>query len=166
MISEQRKIYLAEWRERNREKVRESQRKYRNANKELCNTRVLVSHGKKPEYYTQKSIEWQKENKDRYLEIKRQSYAKNSAIEIERVRRRQGRIKQGLNLMSHAETIEIQGMYDFCKIFKNFEVDHIVPLNGKIVSGLHVLSNLQVINSSVNRSKGAKFNPDDFANKE
>jgi hypothetical protein len=163
MISEQRKAYLAAWRDSNREKVRESQRRYYKANKELCDARVIASHNKKPEYYAQKAINWQKENKDRYLKIKRQSYVNNSAKEIERVRRRQGRIKQGFNFMSSAELAEVQGMYDFCKIFKKFEVDHIIPLNGKIVSGLHVLNNLQVIDSSFNRSKGAKFDPDVYA---
>jgi hypothetical protein len=36
-----------------------------------------------------------------------------------------------------------------------FEVDHILPLNGKTVSGLHVAANLQVIPGAVN---GAKHN--------
>lgn len=137
--------------------------KYRNANKELCNQRSMMSQSKKRHYYTQKSLEWVKNNRDRYLEIKRRFYANNSAKEIERVRRRQGRIRQGLNYMNPAEFAEVQGMYDFCKIFKGFEVDHVIPLNGKSVSGLHVLKNLQVISISNNRSKGAKFNPDAFA---
>jgi hypothetical protein len=66
-------------------------------------------------------------------------------------------------LMSAAELAEVQGMYDFCRIFKGFEVDHEIPLNGKNVSGLHVLGNLQVLPIRVNRSKGSKFSAQDAA---
>jgi len=137
--------------------------KYRNANKKICIQRSILSQQKNRFYYTQKAIEWAKNNRNRYLENRRNWYAKNSATEIEKVRRRVGRIRQGLNFMSEAEYVEVQGMYDFCRIFKNFEVDHIIPLNGKTVSGLHVLGNLQVIHRSYNRSKGANFDPEAFA---
>jgi len=40
-----------------------------------------------------------------------------------------------------------------------FVVDHIVPLQGKLVSGLHVEYNLQIITSTENSSKGNKFIP-------
>lgn len=41
-----------------------------------------------------------------------------------------------------------------------WDVDHIVPLQGKTVSGLHVWANFAVVPASVNRSKGNKFWPD------
>ena len=159
MLTEARKKYLAEWREKNREKTRAAQRKYYEANKDICNERVRDCHKKKREYYSQYVSEWQKDNRDRVLSLRRKWYRENSATEIEKVRRRAGKIRQGELKMTAPELAEVQGMYMFCQIFPDYEVDHIVPLNGKTVSGLHVLPNLQVISRSENRSKGAKFDP-------
>jgi hypothetical protein len=160
MTPEERRIkrnaYLVAWREKNRDKTRAAQQRYYNANKEVCDARVRSCHEKNRAYYSEKSVEWVRANRERHLETKRRSYTKNSATEIARVRRRQGRIKHGEMLMTQAELAEVQGMYDFCRIFKSFEVDHIIPLNGKNVSGLHTLKNLQVLTKFANRSKGNK----------
>lgn len=39
------------------------------------------------------------------------------------------------------------------------DVDHIIPLRGKYVSGLHCEDNLRVMEATGNRSKGNKFDP-------
>ena len=38
-----------------------------------------------------------------------------------------------------------------------WHVDHVIPLNGKLVSGFHISDNIQVIPASVNMAKHAKF---------
>ena len=56
-----------------------------------------------------------------------------------------------------ADLDTIAGMYELCAIFRgiglDLHVDHVVPLQGKKVSGLHVPDNLQLLHSSSNRSK-------------
>lgn len=131
--------------------------RYRTANAAVCIERTLTSQLKKRAYYTEKSVTWQRNNRDHVLELRRARYKENNAMDIARARRRAGRIRHGELIMNQAEQAEVQGLYDFCRIFRGFEVDHIVPLNGKYVSGLHVLANLQVLPVSQNRSKGNKF---------
>lgn len=49
----------------------------------------------------------------------------------------------------------IRVFYEACP--EGYEVDHIIPLKGKSVSGLHVLENLQYLTVRENRSKGNSF---------
>lgn len=54
---------------------------------------------------------------------------------------------------------EMEGLYQFCQIFPEFQVDHIVPIKGKQVSGLHVPWNLRAITRGENVQKSNSFNP-------
>lgn len=112
------------------------------------------------EKISKKKAEWYAKNKDRLKPIRllanKKHYELHRGLRIAYVRERQGRLRfvDGLSLAHQAE---IDGMYQFCRIFKGFEVDHIIPLNGKNVSGLHVPANLQVLTAIENRKKGNKY---------
>ena len=41
---------------------------------------------------------------------------------------------------------------------RRYEVDHIIPLNGRTVSGLHVEANLQILTREDNYEKGNSWN--------
>jgi hypothetical protein len=52
---------------------------------------------------------------------------------------------------------KIERVYIDCP--KGMEVDHIIPLQGDVVSGLHLAENLQYLTPIENRRKHNKFNP-------
>jgi hypothetical protein len=56
---------------------------------------------------------------------------------------------------SWADKKALKDFYQNCP--KGFSVDHIIPLNGETVSGLHVISNLQYLPRSENSRKRNSF---------
>ena len=101
-------------------------------------------------------------NKDKILAQQKEYYEANSAYYIEKAIFRQNLLNK-LQRPSWYNSKLVNKIYNKChklnKIagFIKYHVDHIVPLQGKIVSGLHVQDNLKIILASLNRSKSNKF---------
>jgi hypothetical protein len=80
------------------------------------------------------------------------------------IKRRLSKINRTPSWLSEDDHWLIKEIYDLASLRSKltkikWHVDHILPLQGKYVSGLHVPNNLQVIPSTLNICKANKFLP-------
>ena len=87
-------------------------------------------------------------------ETRKEYYIDNRAKELQNNAIRDYRLHT-LQTPSWANLEKIKEIYANCP--KGYHVDHIVPLNGKIVCGLNVENNLQYLTAQQNLSKGNKL---------
>ena len=132
---EKHKEKAKEYRTKNREKIAEAQRKWRQANVEKIQTDYR---------------EWAKNNNDKTRT--------NNAL------RRAARIQRTPCWLTEDDKVLIQRKYTLASrktesTGERWVVDHILPLQGKLVSGLHVPANLRVIKYITNARKSNKFVP-------
>lgn len=129
----------------NPDKNKEDCRRWRLANPEksaACKRRV---YEKNREKFDLNSKLWRLNNRDRYL-----AYSKAAAA------RKRAAKKQAMpKWLTEAQVSEIKSIYANCPV--GFEVDHIVPIQGKQVVGLHVPWNLQYLPMKLNRSKSNRY---------
>lgn len=120
----------------------------------------------------QKNKEWLLNNPNKkkqyistYIKGTRKTYLKNKREELLPVNRAYSakhRSTKKSATPSWANLELIQNIYKECeRISKEtgikHHVDHIIPLKGKLVSGLHIESNLRIITASENLTKSSKF---------
>lgn len=84
-------------------------------------------------------------------------YENNRPEFYARAAKRRGRLKNATPSWCDMEAIK--SFYRNCP--DGYHVDHIIPLQGKNVSGLHVSWNLQYLPARENLSKGNRFEPND-----
>ena len=134
---------------KNVDKEASRKRNFQLKNREKINNYARVSYANKPELIRQKNSIWAKNNRS----VKNTITADRWAAKIQRT-------PAWLNSEDHWFIKEI---YDLATLRSTmtsvkWHVDHIVPLQGENVSGLHVPWNLQVIPATENMSKGNRFN--------
>ena len=110
-----------------------------------------------------RSKEWRKENPEKNKLIK-SSWAKRNLATKNAANRRYetSKLKRTPDWLTKDHHQQILEKYwlaqDLKKITgEDYHVDHIVPLRGKNVSGLHVPWNLQVLPADLNLRKGTKY---------
>ena len=130
----------AAYRTKNKEARRIKQAEYRRKNKERISFGLSLKRAKNVEKFRLRSRRYYQKNKKYYTA----KDAKRRATKLQRT-------PKWANLKA------IAAFYEACP--PGYHVDHICPLQGKNVSGLHVIDNLQYLTAAENISKGNKFDP-------
>jgi hypothetical protein len=144
------------------EEVKEYQKKYRQENKEKSKEYKRQYYLENKEKVLNKSLKYQKENPDKTLK-RNKKYKKTEKgrinFQVYRNARRKRERHASLGGIFHKEILAI---YNECKRITlqtgiKHEVDHIIPVMHKDVSGLHVPWNLQIIPAKANKQKTNKL---------
>lgn len=136
---------------RTKEKAREYHETNYARNSEKIRARRKEYYAKNKERETKRNAEYAKNNKGRCNAIKLKYHAKKLKA-----------------TPSWADSEKIRIVYEKAEWLSNlmgkvFHVDHVIPLQGENVCGLHVWENLQILEYSINCSKK---NKEDFSYKE
>ena len=145
---DKRSAYAKQYRKDNPEKVKALFESWSEKNPEKIKAYGVKAgrawHERNPDY----SSNFYKANKERYVAA--------------RARRRAAQESATPSWLTAVDKAMIQEMYDvsearYIQTGIKHHVDHIVPINGKNVAGMHVPWNLQVITAHENLSKGWRF---------
>ena len=157
------KIQTTAWKNSNPEKHKQAMRKWWENNKETHNERVKNWQGNNKEKCKSNAKAWAAKNPDK-IAAKEKRYRdanpdKVTAWAVASVARRAKRVPPWL---SEDDKWMLKEAYRLAKLRTKvfgfvWEVDHIIPLRGNEVSGLHVPNNVQVIPKTLNRAKRNKF---------
>lgn len=142
-------------REKNKEQRLKYNREYYYNNQEQLLTKKKEYYVNNKEIILNKNSKYYKENYDKIYKVKK-PYCRIKSAE-----RRAIKLKATPKWLTkeHKENIKLEySLAEWCSKVLNepYEVDHIVPLRGKDVCGLHVPWNLQVISAKDNRIKNNK----------
>ena len=110
----------------------------------------------------EKSVKQRLEKAESLREYKRKWKRNNKdLVNANTAKRRASKLNATPEWLNAGHTAELEGMYLYAQIFsqigEQMHVDHLVPLQGKNVCGLHAPWNLQVISASENLKKSNKL---------
>lgn len=170
--------YLKAYREANKERIAAQKKAWYDAHKEYCNQRSRENYAANKDRYDALNRQWVKNNpgkaaeyakrfKERYpdkVAAERREYkqAKKGLVNANTRRRQAAQLRRTPAWLTDDDLWLMQQAYELARLRTimfgfAWHVDHIYPLQGKRVSGLHVPGNLQVIPGAENCRKNNKY---------
>jgi len=138
----------AKWRKANIEKARAAWAAWAMANPDKIKSNTAARYKNNPDKQKGASAAWDRANPGK-------ANAKSN-------KRRSAKLQRTPKWLTKFDLLKIECIYQVAAMRTQesgeiWHVDHIIPLQGKNVSGLHVPSNLQIIRAVENLKKNAQF---------
>ena len=158
---QRRREYNRRYNERHPERRKEQLKRYNNSEK--AKTRRAEWLASNMDRYLAAKKRWQKNNKEYYYKQTKAYRQKNFGFTAKCCAKRRTQKLRATPQWLNEENLWLIGeIYELAALRNKltniiWHVDHIVPLQGKNVCGLHVPWNLQVIPATENLVKGNKF---------
>lgn len=136
---------MAQYYQKNKESLNKSQKEYYIKNKDKVIARKIAWHKANPEKLKSAQAKYAKNNPEKF--------------NVKAANRRALKLKATPKWLTESDLIHINAKYQLAAMFNKYTgekwaIDHIYPLKGKEVCGLHVPSNLRVIPWLENVKKG------------
>lgn len=159
---EQGKVVRAAWLIANREKVKAQTKAWNKANKDKLNEYYRRWRDKNPEKVAQASAAYRAATKEQRRAYRRATSAQRNAYATKRRTAKLNACPKWLSLdaLMAMESVFVEAKNLTKTTGVSYHVDHIVPLLGQDVCGLHVPWNLRAIPAKINLSKNCRYDPD------
>ena len=148
---------------RDQENVKRLRKEWYERNNELTKERARAWALANPKKDAAKKAKWREENREQHNAINRAWWSENKDKRaFYQAKRRAAQMQRTPNWVTEDEKLRINALCSVAAMYtresgEEWHVDHQIPLQGKLVSGLHVYANLTVIRGSENVKKSNKF---------
>lgn len=148
MKKQNRTEYLRQYKLKNRDRIREVSKRYEKKNVKI---------------YRERSKIWREANREKTRASDKKYRQRRPDIKAAGCSKWRAKKLQATPIWANAKVIKI--FYKLAKLLTEltgikYHVDHVIPLRNKLVCGLHVEHNLQIITAKENMSKSNRFWPD------
>jgi 5-methylcytosine-specific restriction endonuclease McrA len=147
------------------QKFRERDARWIANNREQVRASAAAYSAKNRQAVTRRTAAWRKANPTRHAEhVKRYAQSRQHILRAKLARRRARKLRATPPWLTDEHKMLILAIYDQAVRLSTetgmaHEVDHIIPLQGDNVCGLHVPWNLRVTTMRANRAKGNRHAP-------